>query len=292
LIKFLIEQTKKTGDKLESLQKKGASIKLHLRNNKKLLYLAPTAFFIVSMVVVFAHGVMMNNRIGFEVIQIYEPQSFDRYEVTVTSMRFNPEESVHRMDVFFDTASPHVPLFSYQLDISAVALRDPSQPLDVEVVRVTSQFFVIYVRDLPTNFGAIRKDIVYFENENQAASITIRTDESQSVIDHQLEIETDRLVLMSDALTNDIRILELEIATIENDILELEAEIVTNLSNIDQLESDMVFQVGEPLATNQSRIQSFLNHNSNLESDIEELVIAIEGIQNDIESIRQTINDL
>jgi len=289
LIKFL---TKKTGEKLESLHGKWENIKVYLRNNKILLYLAPTAFFIVSMVAVFTHGVIINNSIGFEVIQIYEPQPFGRYELTVTTMRFNPEESIHRMDIFFNTTSPNVDLFSYELDINAVALADPSQPLDIEIVRVTSQFFVIYIRDLPTSFGAIRKDILYFADENQSAIITIRTEESQSVIDEHLEIETDRLILMPYALANDIRVLDIEMVEIENEILELEEEIATNLNHIEQLENDMAFQVGEQLATSQSRIQLLLNRNSNLESDIEELEIAIQAIQNDIESIRQTISDL
>jgi len=278
--------------KLENLQEKRDNTKVYLRNNKTLLYLAPTAFFIISMLAVFTHGIIINNSIGFDVIQIYEPQPFGRYELTVTTMRFNPEESIHRMDVFFDTTSHNVDLFNYQLDINAVALRDPSQPLNLEIVRVTSQFFVIYIRDLPADFGAIRKDIFYFASENQSATITIRTEEDQSVIDNELQIETDRMTLMPYALTNDIRILELEIADFENEIHELEEEIVTNLSHIEQLESDMAFQVGEQLATSRSRIQSFLTRNSSLESDIEALENAIEEIQSYIESIVQTINDL
>ena len=280
------------GEKLQVLQEKWEVIKAYFRNNKTLLYLMPTAFFIVSMVVVFTHGVIVNNRIGFEVVQIYETQQFGAYEVTVTNISFNPDEGIHRMDVFFDSNSQNADLFSYQLEVNAVAIADPSEALDIEIVRVTSQFFVIYVRDLPNGFAAIRTDIAYFTSEQSRATTSIRTEESQVTIDGNLEIETDRLALMAYSLVNDIRVLDIRVAEMEAEILELEEEIGTNLNHVEQLESDMAFQVGDQLATSQSRVQAFSNQNVNLESDIAELESEIEETQSHIESITQTINDL
>jgi len=290
-VRYLI-LIKAMGEKLQVLQEKWDGIKAYFRNNKTLLYLMPTAFFIASMVTVFTHGVIVNNRIGFEVIQIYETQQFGAYEVTVTNISFNPDEGIHRMDVFFDSNSQNADLFSYQLEVNAVAIADPSEPLDIEIVRVTSQFFVIYVRDLPDGFTAIRKDMTYFSGDNRSTITSIRTEESQATINESLEIKTDRLVLMAYSLVNDIRVLDIRIAELEAEILELEEEIATNLNHIDQLESDMTFQVGEQLATSQSRVQAFLNQNVNLASDIAELENEIEETQNHIESITQTINDL
>jgi len=164
--------------------------------------------------------------------------------------------------------------------------------LDIETVRVTSQFFVIYVRDLPDGFTAIRTDIAYFTGEQSRATTSIRTEESQATVDESLEIETDRMALMAYSLTNDIRVLDIRVTEIEAEILELEEEIATNLNHTRQLESDMAFQVGEQLATSRSRIQSFLNQNVNLERDIEELRNAIDVAQDHIEMITQTINNL
>ena len=296
LINFLAikaeKTSKKTDEKLKSLQEKWNNINVYLRNNKTLLYLTPTAFFVVAMLCVFAHGIIVNNNAGFEVIQINEPQPFATYEVTVTAISFNPDEAIHRMDVFLDTTAHSADLFNYQLDVSAVALIDPSHSLDVEIVRVTSQFFVIYIRDLPVGFGAIRKDITYFTGDYRSASLSIRTEESQSLIDYGLEIEMDSLELMSYTLANDIRILELQVAEFEYEIEELEYQIATNFSHIEQLESDLTFQVGEQLATSQSRIQVLLNQNSNLQNDIEELENDIEEAQNHIELITETIKNL
>lgn len=250
----------------------------------------PTTFFIVAMVVVFTHGIIVNNNIDFEVVLVNKPQPFETYEVTVTALSFNPEESVHRMDVFFET-NAHVDLFNYQLEAKAVALVDPSQPLDVEIVRVTSQFYVIYISNLPADFEAIRTDMIYFADENKSATTTVRTQDIQSNVDYELSIKKDRMALMSDALANDIRILESQKIDLEVEIAILEEQITTNLSHIEQLENDIEFQVGEQLAISQSRIGTFLNQNANLESDIEELENEIEVTQNHIELITETINN-
>lgn len=283
LIKFLTERTKKSSEKWEERT-------ACLRKNKTLLYLMPTTFFIVAMVVVFTHGIIVNNNIDFEVVLVNKPQPFETYEVTVTALSFNPEESVHRMDVFFET-NAHVDLFNYQLEAKAVALVDPSQPLDVEIVRVTSQFYVIYISNLPADFEAIRTDMIYFADENKSATTTVRTQDIQSNVDYELSIKKDRMALMSDALANDIRILESQKIDLEVEIAILEEQITTNLSHIEQLENDIEFQVGEQLAISQSRIGTFLNQNANLESDIEELENEIEVTQNHIELITETINN-
>jgi len=292
LIKSLTKKTKQINDDLNKGQEKWHDIKAYLRNNKSLLYLTPTAFFIILMFLVFTHGVIVNNNIGFEVLQINKVQPFGSYNVTVTGISFNPDTGLHRMDLFFDTTAHHVDLFNYQLEANAVALIDPSQSLDVEVVRVTSQFFIIYIKDLPLNFGAIRKDISYFTETNRSTSMSIRTEQSQSFIDEELFFETERVVLMSYALYNDIRIINMNIAEIEVEIINLEEEIATNLSHIQQLEYDMVFQVGDILASSHTRIEAFLNRNANLENNIRERKIEIYEARNHIELIIETINSL
>lgn len=286
------KNTKKKDEKFKNIKEKWDDIKVYLRNNKTLLYLMPTTFFIVAMVGTFVHGIIVNNSIGFEIVEINEPQPFGIYEVTVTAISFNPDEAIHRMDVFFDTTTHNVDLFEFNLKVNAVALIDPSQLLDIEIVRVTSQFFVIYIRDLPVSFGAIRKDITYFADENHSLTISIRTEEAQSVIDYNLEIEIDRLQLMSYALVNDIRILEIQVAEYEYQISELEEEKATNLNHIQQLESDMIFQISDQLAASQSRVEAFINQNTNIEGDIKELENIIEETLNQIELIKQTINEL
>lgn len=283
LIKFLTERTKKSSEKWDERT-------ACLRNNKTLLYLMPTTFFIVAMVVVFTHGLIVNNNIDFEVVQVNHPQPFETYDVTVTALSFNPEDSVHRMDLFFET-NAYVDLFNYQLEANAVALVDPSQPLEVEIVRVTSQFYVIYISDLPVDFEAIRTDMMYFVDEDKRATTTIRTQDIQSNVDYELSIEKDRMALMSDALANDIRILEVQITEFEVEIALLEEQITTNLSHIEQLENDIEFQVGEQLTTSQTRIGTFLNQNANLENEIKELENEIEDAQTHIEVITETINN-
>ena len=292
MIKLLTKKNQKNGGKFQASKEKWEGVKVYFRNNKTFLYLTPTLFFIVAIAGVFTHGLIVNNRVGFEVTQIYEPQSFGAYEVTVTNISFNPEEEIHRMDIFLDSTALNADLFSYQLEVSAVAIADPSLSLDVEVVRVTSQFFIIYVRDLPDGFVAIRTDLTYSSGDIWSATTSIRTEETAAMIDENLEIETDRLALMAYSLTNDIRVLNLKIAELEHEIHELEEEIATNLSHIQQLESDMSFQVGDQLRTSQSRIEVFLNQNINLERNIEERENEIYEAQNNIEAIRETINDL
>ena len=267
-------------------------VKTYLNDNKSILYFSTTAFFLMTMFVVLVHGLTLNNNIVFETITINEPQPFASHEITVTKLTFNPKTKLHRMDIFLSSTQHNIDFFNHQIEVIAVTQAEPSTHLEVEIKRVTNQFFVLYIKDLAPNFGAIRKDIDHFTDQTQTpTSINLRFQESQSAIDYTLIIN-DQLELIQDALHNDIRILKQQIKELEALITTHEQQLEINLTSIDQTKTQMEFEVGINLAQSQSRIESLTNQNTNIKNEIREIKKTISEHQDDVKLISQTINEL
>ena len=279
--------------KFNDLRQKVKQLNIYLHENKSILYFSTTAFFILAMLSVLIHGFMIINNIGFEIVEIGIPQPLATNEITITNLAFNPKTKLHRMDIFLSSTDERLDFFNHTIEVVAIAQTDVRSILTVHVVRVTNQFYVLYVTDLEPNFGALRKDITYFSDQFlNPVNISLRTREEQSTVDYSLTFEANHLELMPDALQNDVRIATQKTKTLATLIMEIEEKISANLSDIDQTKSQMAFEVGSNLDVSRRRIEALLNQNVNYQNEISELETEILKLLNEINLLLETLNEL
>lgn len=280
----------------ETFKNKLIQIKYYFRNNKQILYLVPTAFFILSLSGVLAHGLWLNHqeRGNFEVMEINDILMGREYSITLTHLAYNPVTGVHQMNVFFDSIGMRqFDFFSHSIEASAIVLSNQTEELQIEIIRITSQYYVLFIHNMPNNFEALRMDITSINDFDERVILhQIRTYEWQSVIDESLKVETDREKLVHYALYTDIRLLEVLMVERADEISQLEQQIVEAEADIEETQIQMRRQVGDNLEASRRRVEGLTNQISSFEANILELEDIISHTQNEINLIQEIINEV
>lgn len=225
-------------------------------------------------------------------IDNFEAQNFSNSELTIVKRNYNPTEKTFRMDVVLSEINQSNDLSQNEMLATAITKKNSSEALDVDIYKVTENYFSFVARDVPENYGAVRFDLIYKDNENNnpmSGQYYSEEEQSETVNDTLLNLSIEDLKL--DVIRNEIELTK-------KLIRENEFNLESNLKRIGKLrrtiegkKEEKELQVGEDLLNTEEKIITFENNIESVQENNIEIISKVNELTEKIKLLENKLNE-
>lgn len=269
-----------------------SNVKKKYFGTKSQVYFKTVLFFILSILVVFIHGVSQRDVHDYHEAELYEEHIVSQGNLSVVKKVFNEEENSFRMDLFFNPTSQSIEDMQRKIEATLVTNANPEQPIEVNVVPVTSRYFVLFAEGIEDEADIVRLNISYFPTAETSQSLTFYASKEYSEIENISLMQVNERNLQVDSIQNDIRIQDDLIQTSEERTSEIEAEIALRLKLYEQLTEEKKFQVGSELQETENKIASIRTTLLTLQTQLEDEKLNRNEIKERIDLLETRIKEI
>lgn len=259
---------------------------------KSQVYFKTVLFFILSIVVVFIHGVSQRNVQDYHEAELYEEHIVSQGNLLVVKKVFNEEENSFRMDLFFNPTSQSIEDMQRKIEATLVTNANPEQPIEVNVFPVTSRYFVLLAEGIEDESNVVRLNISYFSTAETSQPLTFYASKEYSELVNISLLQVNERNLQVDSIHNDIRIQDDLIQISEERTSEIEEEIALRLNHYEQLTEEKKFQVGSELQETENKIASIRTTLLTLQTQLEDEKVNRNEIKERIDLLETRIKEI
>lgn len=223
-----------------------------------------------------------------EITKVYQHTPLSSNEMILTKRVYNPDKHLYRLDFYIQSdggMNTDNRFLSDKLSVNNVSPEDPAKHLPTTLIRVTPQYYVMYVKDVPTQ--EMRTELNYtpsFTNESTTSSteesVKLYSSKQDTTLDSHLNIVKDKPQLQCSLIDYQCHALDQTIERCQKSIKKHEATIQSLEKEIQVVEKEMTYEIGEEKASSTERL-------TNLKSKIDEENQTIEEKKEKIKESRK-----
>jgi len=236
---------------------------------KSQVYFKTLFVFLLSIVVVFVHGMAQKSDLDYQEVELFEEHLVQQGTLSVVKKVFNEEENSFRMDLFFEPTSQSVDDLQRKIEADLVTDKNPEEQIKVKVIPVTSRYFVLMAEGIEPDAATVRLDITYYATQEMNQSLRFYVSKEESKMENESILNAEESKLQIDSIQNDIRIQTVIIDESEKNSQIIKQDIAHRLDQYEQLTEEKKFQVGSVLQETEGKILAIKSTISNLNEQLE-----------------------
>ncbi|MBE6172450.1 MAG: hypothetical protein E7153_06375 [Enterococcus faecium] len=236
---------------------------------KSQVYFKTLFVFLLSIVVVFVHGMAQKSDLDYQEVELFEEHLVQQGTLSVVKKVFNEEENSFRMDLFFEPTSQSVDDLQRKIEADLVTDKNPEEQIKVKVIPVTSRYFVLMAEGIEPDAATVRLDISYYATQEMNQSLRFYVSKDESKMENESILNAEESKLQIDSIQNDIRIQTVIIDESEKNSQIINQDIAHRLDQYEQLTEEKKFQVGSVLQETEGKISAIKSTISNLNEQLE-----------------------
>lgn len=236
---------------------------------KSQVYFKTLFVFLLSIVVVFVHGMAQKSDLDYQEVELFEEHLVQQGTLSVVKKVFNEEENSFRMDLFFEPTSQSVDDLQRKIEADLVTDKNPEEQIKVKVIPVTSRYFVLMAEGIEPDAATVRLDISYYATQEMNQSLRFYVSKEESKMENESILNAEESKLQIDSIQNDIRIQTVIIDESEKNSQIIKQDIAHRLDQYEQLTEEKKFQVGSVLQETEGKISAIKSTISNLNEQLE-----------------------
>ncbi|MFP1649463.1 hypothetical protein [Enterococcus mundtii] len=236
---------------------------------KSQVYFKTLFVFLLSIVVVFVHGMAQKSDLDYQEVELFEEHLVQQGTLSVVRKVFNEEENSFRMDLFFEPTSQAVDDLQRKIEADLVTDKNPEEQIKVKVIPVTSRYFVLMAEGIEPDTTTVRLDISYYATQEMNQSLRFYASKEESKMENESLLNVEENKLQIDSIQNDIRIQTKIIDESEKNSQIINQDIAHRLDQYEQLTEEKRFQVGSVLQETEGKISAIKSTISNLNEQLE-----------------------
>ncbi|MGA5592406.1 hypothetical protein ACPCF3_13625 [Enterococcus mundtii] len=236
---------------------------------KSQVYFKTLFVFLLSIVVVFVHGMAQKSDLDYQEVELFEEHLVQQGTLSVVKKVFNEEENSFRMDLFFEPTSQSVDDLQRKIEADLVTDKNPEEQIKVKVIPVTSRYFVLMAEGIEPDAATVRLDITYYATQEMNQSLRFYASKEESKMENESILTAEESKLQIDSIQNDIRIQTVIIDESEKNSQIIKQDIAHRLDQYEQLTEEKKFQVGSVLQETEGKILAIKSTISNLNEQLE-----------------------
>lgn len=236
---------------------------------KSQVYFKTLFVFLLSIVVVFVHGMAQKSDLDYQEVELFEEHLVQQGTLSVVKKVFNEEENSFRMDLFFEPTSQSVDDLQRKIEADLVTDKNPEEQIKVKVIPVTSRYFVLMAEGIEPDAATVRLDISYYATQEMNQSLRFYASKEESKMENESILTAEESKLQIDSIQNDIRIQTAIIDESEKNSQIINQDIAHRLDQYEQLTEEKKFQVGSVLQETEGKISAIKSTISNLNEQLE-----------------------
>lgn len=236
---------------------------------KSQVYFKTLFVFLLSIVVVFVHGMAQKSDLDYQEVELFEEHLVQQGTLSVVKKVFNEEENSFRMDLFFEPTSQSVDDLQRKIEADLVTDKNPEEQIKVKVIPVTSRYFVLMAEGIEPDAATVRLDISYYATQEMNQSLRFYVSKEESKMENESILNAEESKLQIDSIQNDIRIQTVIIDESEKNSQIIKQDIAHRLDQYEQLTEEKKFQVGSVLQETEGKILAIKSTISNLNEQLE-----------------------
>jgi len=236
---------------------------------KSQVYFKTLFVFLLSIVVVFVHGMAQKSDLDYQEVELFEEHLVQQGTLSVVKKVFNEEENSFRMDLFFEPTSQSVDDLQRKIEADLVTDKNPEEQIKVKVIPVTSRYFVLMAEGIEPDAATVRLDISYYATQEMNQSLRFYVSKDESKMENESILNAEESKLQIDSIQNDIRIQTVIIDESEKNSQIIKQDIAHRLDQYEQLTEEKKFQVGSVLQETEGKISAIKSTISNLNEQLE-----------------------
>lgn len=240
-----------------------------IKNHRLVLYLMVITAFIFSFGGTLVYGI--SHRINDKTVATplnKEEALSSNTNFKIVKQMYNPSNQLYRVDLYLkNTNGIDV---DNQLSSVAIIESDINYKAKINGIKVTPNYFVLYIKGLPKDYNAMKNTLSYTYQESgmkQKGEGTFITTNKTLTIDKGMKIEKNKNILTGDSINYDIKLVKEDIDHQLKLIDKNKDTIEDNKKAIDELNDAMKYQLGEELTQSKEELDQLNSQNQTLLND-------------------------
>lgn len=258
---------------IEMMKQYYAKVKKWWKNNAKRRYVIICSFFLLAFVGTLGMGITHRYDKHHDIMPIGKGNELSGNSIYLTKRVYNPDKHLYRLDFYVTSDSEGDTNNQYSADklsVKNIAPNDPAKLLPTKLIRVTPQYYVMYVEDVPNE--NMRTDITYKASFADGSSTgsgeegTLKvysSEEKGTKKDDQLTLNTQENVLKGSAIDYDMTLVKAKETRVKNEMKKVEESSKDTEKEIKVIQSELDYKVGEE---KQQALERLDNLNSQLQT--------------------------
>jgi len=301
---------KKKNDIPEIGKKINRSINIFKRNPSK-IYFSLFFLYLFGLATFLFINLTSDTTISIEENAINESIKLNDNPITLVSRTINGKNNLVKIAFYYDNES-RSELQNMNLDFDTISFSDMNYSLETEVIRATENYYVVFLKDVPENFGALSTTIIEdksnlnstlsseisdskssdsIENSSDTLSIKVRGLEESFEINNDLEIE-NKTYYAKESVDYEININDQLIKEYEENILSLTDNNLNIDTDIEKINADIPYELEEKIPDLEKEIITFEEKKIENKTEINKITDQIKEINDQIKLLKIKKNDI
>jgi len=301
---------KKKNDIPEIGKKINRSINTFKRNPSK-IYFSLFFLYLFGLGTFLFINLTSDTTISIEENAVNESIKLNDNPITLVSRTINGKNNLVKIAFYYDNES-RSELQNMNLDFDTISFSDMNYSLETEVIRATENYYVVFLKDVPENFGALSTTIIEdksnlnstlsseisdskssdsIENSSDTLSIKVRGLEESFEINNDLEIE-NKTYYAKESVDYEININDQLIKEYEENILSLTDNNLNIDTDIEKINADIPYELEEKIPDLEKEIITFEEKKIENKTEINKITDQIKEINDQIKLLKIKKNDI
>lgn len=232
-----------------------SKLKKWWKANHKRQYVIICSLFLFAFVGTLGMGMTHRYDKHHNIMPIGKGNELSGNKVYLTKRLYNPDNHLYRLDFYVASDSEGDTNNQYSADkfsVKNISPNDPTQLLPTKLIRVTPQYYVMYVKDVPNE--NMRTDIDYKASFADGSSTGSGEEETLKVYsseekgtkeDRQLTLNAQSNTLKGSAIDYDMTLVKAKEAKVKKDMTKTEKASQATEKEIKAIQSELDYKVGE-----------------------------------------------
>ena len=253
------------------------SIIQYLKRHRRVQYLIICSIFGLSFTGVLFAGITHRYDTNQKITKLYHKTSIASNEMILVNRQYNSKTKLYRLDFYMqsdDGSNNNNRFVSDKVSVNNVSPEDPTKKLSTTLIRVTPQFYVMYVKNVPTEM--MRTEINYkpaFNDDSdskQEETVRIYSSNEDTKQNKSLIIDNNKNKLQTSLIDYQMLNIEKENKKLNKGIKNSKESIKDIDKELQDINKNLVFEIGEEKEASLERIDSMKQQKENEESKIQE----------------------
>lgn len=282
-----------------------------LKRNPSKIYFSIFFIYFVGLVSFLFINLTSETKINIEENAINETIKLNDNPITLVSRTLNKETDLVKLAFYYDSKS-RSELQNMNLEFETLPFSDMDYSIETEVIRATENYYVVFLKNVPEDFGALSTTIIEdrsklndsissestesidsssIETSNDGLSIKVRGLQESFTVDNDLEIK-DKTFYAKESVDYEISTNEQLITNYEEDILSLTDENINIDTEIEKINGEIPYELEEKVPDLEKEIITFEERKIENKTEISKINDQIKEVKEKIKLLETKKNDI
>lgn len=257
-----------------------SKLKTWWKASHKRQYVIICGLFLIAFVGTLGTGITHRYDKHHDIMLIGKENEVSGNSICLTKRVYNPDKHLYRLDFYVSSGSDGDANNQYSADkfsVKNVSPNDPTELLPTKLIRVTPQYYVMYVEDVPNE--NMRTDINYKASFADGSNVGLGEEETLKVYssedkgtkkDTQLTLNTQSNVLKGSAIDYDMTLVKAKATKVKDDMKKTEKSSQDTEKEVKSIQENLDFKVGEEKQQDLERLDNLKNQLQTLQDTMKE----------------------